>query len=143
MRTAVITGGAAGLGADVARRLSEAGYRIGIFDLGAERVTQASYGATLDTREVRRQRLERGKLLAFEHQSELSQIASSPRYRKKGVAEHLGYEPTASTKKARYSSPYAAKNMKTGAKKAPIKTFQQSQAMQLTQPKPAQAYYRT
>lgn len=42
MRTAVITGGAAGLGADVARRLSEAGYRIGIFDLGAERVTQAA-----------------------------------------------------------------------------------------------------
>ena len=42
MRTAVITGGAAGLGADVARRLSEAGYRIGIFDLGAERVTQTA-----------------------------------------------------------------------------------------------------
>ena len=42
MRTAVITGGAAGLGADVARRLSEAGYRIGIFDLGAERVAQAA-----------------------------------------------------------------------------------------------------
>ena len=42
MRTAVITGGAAGLGADVARRLSEAGYRIGIFDLGAERVTRAA-----------------------------------------------------------------------------------------------------
>ena len=42
MRTAVITGGAAGLGADVARRLSEAGYRIGIFDLGTERVAQAA-----------------------------------------------------------------------------------------------------
>ena len=42
MRTAVITGGAAGLGADVARRLSEAGYRIGIFDLGAERVAQTA-----------------------------------------------------------------------------------------------------
>lgn len=42
MKTAVITGGAAGLGADVARRLSEAGYRIGIFDLGAERVAQAA-----------------------------------------------------------------------------------------------------
>ena len=42
MRAAVITGGAAGLGADVARRLSEAGYRIGIFDLGAERVAQTA-----------------------------------------------------------------------------------------------------
>jgi len=42
VRTAVITGGAAGLGADVARRLSEAGYRIGIFDLGTERVAQAA-----------------------------------------------------------------------------------------------------
>ena len=42
MRTAVITGGAAGLGADVARCLSKAGYRIGIFDLGAERVAQAA-----------------------------------------------------------------------------------------------------
>ena len=42
MRTAVITGGAAGLGADVARRLSEAGYRIGILDLGAERVAQTA-----------------------------------------------------------------------------------------------------
>ena len=42
MRTAVITGGAAGLGADVARRLSEAGYRIGIFDLGADRVAQTA-----------------------------------------------------------------------------------------------------
>ena len=42
MRTAVITGGAAGLGADVARRLSEAGYRVGIFDLGAERVAQTA-----------------------------------------------------------------------------------------------------
>ena len=42
MRTAVITGGAAGLGADVARRLSEAGYRIGIFDLGAERAAQTA-----------------------------------------------------------------------------------------------------
>ena len=35
-------GGAAGLGADVARTLSEAGYRIGIFDLGAERVAEAA-----------------------------------------------------------------------------------------------------
>ena len=43
MRTAVITGGAAGLGADVARRLSEAGYRVGIFDLGAERAAQTAY----------------------------------------------------------------------------------------------------
>ena len=42
MRTAVITGGAAGLGLDVARRLSEAGYRIGLFDLGAERVASAA-----------------------------------------------------------------------------------------------------
>ena len=43
MRTAVITGGgAAGLGADVARRLSEAGYRVGIFDLGADRVAQTA-----------------------------------------------------------------------------------------------------
>ena len=42
MRTAVITGGAAGLGADVARRLSEAGYRIGIFDLGADRAAQTA-----------------------------------------------------------------------------------------------------
>lgn len=42
MRHAVITGGATGLGADVARKLSEAGYRIGIFDLGAERVAEAA-----------------------------------------------------------------------------------------------------
>ncbi len=42
MRTAVITGGAAGLGADVARRLSESGYRVGIFDLGADRVAQTA-----------------------------------------------------------------------------------------------------
>ena len=42
MKHAVITGGAAGLGADVARTLSEAGYRIGIFDLGAERVGEAA-----------------------------------------------------------------------------------------------------
>ena len=42
MKHAVITGGAAGLGADVARALSEAGYRIGIFDLGAERVADAA-----------------------------------------------------------------------------------------------------
>ena len=42
MKHAVITGGAAGLGADVARALSEAGYRIGIFDLGAERVAKAA-----------------------------------------------------------------------------------------------------
>ena len=42
MKHAVITGGAGGLGADVARTLSEAGYRIGIFDLGAERVAEAA-----------------------------------------------------------------------------------------------------
>jgi len=42
VKHAVITGGAAGLGADVARILSEAGYRIGIFDLGAERVAEAA-----------------------------------------------------------------------------------------------------
>ena len=42
MKHAVITGGAAGLGADVARTLSEAGYRVGIFDLGAERVAEAT-----------------------------------------------------------------------------------------------------
>ena len=42
MRTAVVTGGAAGLGADVAHRLSAAGYRVGIFDLGAERVAEAA-----------------------------------------------------------------------------------------------------
>ena len=42
MRTAVITGGAAGLGADIAHRLSSAGYRVGIFDLGAERVAEAA-----------------------------------------------------------------------------------------------------
>ena len=42
MKHAVITGGAAGLGADVARTLSEAGYRVGIFDLGAERVVEAA-----------------------------------------------------------------------------------------------------
>ena len=42
MKHAVITGGAAGLGADVARTLSEAGYRIGIFDLGAECVGEAA-----------------------------------------------------------------------------------------------------
>ena len=42
MRTAVITGGAAGLGADVAHRLSLAGYRVGIFDLGADRVAEAA-----------------------------------------------------------------------------------------------------
>jgi NAD(P)-dependent dehydrogenase (short-subunit alcohol dehydrogenase family) len=42
VKHAVITGGAAGLGADVARTLSEAGYRIGIFDLGAERVAEAA-----------------------------------------------------------------------------------------------------
>lgn len=42
MKHAVITGGAAGLGADLARTLSEAGYRIGIFDLGAERVAEAA-----------------------------------------------------------------------------------------------------
>ena len=42
MKHAVITGGAAGLGADVARTLSEAGYRIGIVDLGAERVAEAA-----------------------------------------------------------------------------------------------------
>ena len=42
MRTAVITGGAAGLGADVAHRLSEAGYRIGIFDLGTDRAAQTA-----------------------------------------------------------------------------------------------------
>jgi NAD(P)-dependent dehydrogenase (short-subunit alcohol dehydrogenase family) len=42
VRTAVITGGAAGLGADIARRLSERGYRIGIIDLGAERVAKAA-----------------------------------------------------------------------------------------------------
>lgn len=42
MKHAVITGGAAGLGADVARALSEAGYRIGIFDLGTERVAEAA-----------------------------------------------------------------------------------------------------
>ena len=35
-------GAQAGLGADVARRLSEAGYRVGIFDLGAERVAQTA-----------------------------------------------------------------------------------------------------
>ena len=44
MKTAVITGGAAGLGADVARRLSEAGYRVALFDLGAERVAEAAAG---------------------------------------------------------------------------------------------------
>ena len=42
MKTAVITGGAAGLGADVARRLSEAGYRVAILDLGSERVADAA-----------------------------------------------------------------------------------------------------
>lgn len=42
MRTAVITGGAAGLGADIAQRLSEKGYRIGLFDLGADRVAKAA-----------------------------------------------------------------------------------------------------
>ena len=42
MKHAVITGGAAGLGADVASTLSKAGYRIGIFDLGAERVAEAA-----------------------------------------------------------------------------------------------------
>lgn len=42
MRTAVVTGGATGLGADVARRLSEAGYRVGLFDIGAERVAEAA-----------------------------------------------------------------------------------------------------
>jgi len=42
VKHAVITGGAAGLGADVARTLSEVGYRIGIFDLGAERVAEAA-----------------------------------------------------------------------------------------------------
>ena len=42
MKHAVITGGAAGLGADVARTLSKAGYRIGIFDVGAERVAEAA-----------------------------------------------------------------------------------------------------
>jgi len=42
VKHAVITGGAAGLGADVARTLSEAGYRVGIFDLGAERVAEAA-----------------------------------------------------------------------------------------------------
>jgi NAD(P)-dependent dehydrogenase (short-subunit alcohol dehydrogenase family) len=42
VKHAVITGGATGLGADVARTLSEAGYRIGIFDLGAERVAKAA-----------------------------------------------------------------------------------------------------
>ena len=42
MKHAVITGGAAGLGADVARTLSEAGYRVCIFDLGAERVAEAA-----------------------------------------------------------------------------------------------------
>ncbi len=42
MKHAVITGGAAGLGADVARTLSEAGYRVGIFDLGADRVAEAA-----------------------------------------------------------------------------------------------------
>ena len=42
MKHAVITGGAAGLGADVARTLSEAGYRVGIFDLGAKRVAEAA-----------------------------------------------------------------------------------------------------
>jgi NAD(P)-dependent dehydrogenase (short-subunit alcohol dehydrogenase family) len=42
VKHAVITGGAAGLGADVARTLSEAGYRIGIFDLGPERVAEAA-----------------------------------------------------------------------------------------------------
>lgn len=42
MKHAVITGGAAGLGADVARTLSEAGYRVGIFDVGAERVAEAA-----------------------------------------------------------------------------------------------------
>ena len=42
MKHAVITGGASGLGADVARTLSKAGYRVGIFDLGAERVAEAA-----------------------------------------------------------------------------------------------------
>ena len=45
MKTAVITGGAAGLGADVARRLSEAGYRVAILDLGSERVADAALPA--------------------------------------------------------------------------------------------------
>ena len=44
MKRAVITGGAAGLGADVARRLNEAGYRVALFDLGAERVAEAAAG---------------------------------------------------------------------------------------------------
>lgn len=42
MRLAVVTGGAAGLGADVALKLAENGYRVCIMDLGTERVQAAA-----------------------------------------------------------------------------------------------------
>ena len=42
MRLAVVTGGAAGLGADVALKLAENGYRVCIMDLGGERVQAAA-----------------------------------------------------------------------------------------------------
>ena len=42
MKTAIVTGGAAGLGADIAKVLTDNHYRVGIIDLGADRVESAA-----------------------------------------------------------------------------------------------------
>lgn len=42
MKTAIVTGGAAGLGADIAKVLTDNHYRVGIIDLGADRVERAA-----------------------------------------------------------------------------------------------------
>ena len=42
MKTAIVTGGAAGLGADIAKVLTDNHYRVGIIDLGADRVARAA-----------------------------------------------------------------------------------------------------
>ena len=42
MKTAIVTGGAAGLGADIAKVLTDNHYRVGIIDLGADRVEGAA-----------------------------------------------------------------------------------------------------
>jgi NAD(P)-dependent dehydrogenase (short-subunit alcohol dehydrogenase family) len=42
VKTAIVTGGAAGLGADIAKVLTDNHYRVGIIDLGADRVERAA-----------------------------------------------------------------------------------------------------
>ena len=42
MKTAIVTGGAAGLGADITKVLTDNHYRVGIIDLGADRVERAA-----------------------------------------------------------------------------------------------------